>query len=206
VYTIGESAGSVDVDVFYTYFANKIIPDYDTDPNLIIYDNLAGHSISRGVALNVQHSFLFPLRVTMGTTLQDVYEIVKDEAGNKTREVQAFTPLLSGTFVIGYEFKKAGVSVDYTGRVMGTQRLPEYVEPFTRPAQSPWYTVQNVQVNKEFKKGFQLYGGVKNLWNYTQDSPLIDPANPFGESFDTSYAWGPLQTRRFYLGVRWNIQ
>jgi hypothetical protein len=66
--------------------------------------------------------------------------------------------------------------------------------------------VQNVQVNKEFKKGFQLYSGVKNLWNYTQDSPLIDPANPFGESFDTSYAWGPLQTRRFYLGVRWNIQ
>jgi outer membrane receptor for ferrienterochelin and colicins len=58
-YTMGESAGSVDVDVFYTYFTNKIIPDYDTDPNLIIYDNLDGHSISRGMALNVQHSFSF---------------------------------------------------------------------------------------------------------------------------------------------------
>ncbi|MDO1444912.1 TonB-dependent receptor [Rhodocytophaga aerolata] len=206
VYTLGESAGSVDVDLFYTYFTNKIIPDYDTDPNLIIYDNLEGHGISRGVAMNVQHSFLFPLRITMGATLQDVYEITKDETGKKYKETQAFTPRLSGTFVIGYEFKKARLSIDYTGRVMGSQRLPEYTEPFTRPTQSPWYTIQNVQINKEWKKGFQLYGGVKNLWNYTQNSPLIDPANPFGDSFDTSYAWGPLQTRRFYLGVRWNIQ
>jgi outer membrane receptor for ferrienterochelin and colicins len=206
VYTLGESAGSVDVDVFYTYFTNKIIPDYDTDPNLIIYDNLEGHGISRGIAMSVKHSFLFPLRVTMGSTLQDVYEVRRDETGHKTKEIQAFTPLLSGTFVIGYEFRKAGLSVDYTGRVMGTQRLPEYVEPFTRPTQSPWYTVQNVQINKAWKKGLQLYGGVKNLWNFTQNSPLIDPANPFGEYFDTSYAWGPLQTRRFYMGVRWNIQ
>jgi hypothetical protein len=26
--------------------------------------------------------------------------------------------------------------------------------------------------------------------NYTQDSPLINPANPFGDSFDTSYTGG----------------
>jgi outer membrane receptor for ferrienterochelin and colicins len=96
MYTLEESAGSVDVDVFYTYFTNKIIPDFDTDPNLIIYDNLEGHGISRGVALNVQHSFLVLLKVTIGGTLQDVYEIKKDKLGKKLKEMQAFTPLLSG--------------------------------------------------------------------------------------------------------------
>ncbi|QHT67968.1 TonB-dependent receptor [Rhodocytophaga rosea] len=202
-YTFGESAGSVDVDIFYTYFTNKIIPDYDTDPNYIFYDNLEGFGISRGIAFNVQHTFLFPLRLNAGATLQDVYEMKKDALGNRLKERQVFTPRLSGTFVVGYQFKKANISVDYTGRVMGPQRLPVFEN---RPTQSPWYSIQNVQITKEWKKAFQLYGGIKNIWNFTQDSPLINWQTPFDPSFDTAYAWGPLQTRRLYLGMRWNIR
>lgn len=203
VYYAGESAGSVDVDVFYTYFTNKIIPDYDTHPDSIIYDNLEGYGVSRGVSVNLQHSFIFPLSINAGATLQDVYEMKKDGSGKNIKENQAFTPHVSGTFVIGYKFNQAKLSIDYTGRVMGPQRLPVYEG---LPARSPWYTIQNIQVTKEWKHGFQVYGGVKNLWNFTQDSPLINWQTPFDSSFDTAYAWGPLQTRRFYLGMRWSIR
>ena len=42
-----------DLSLFTNHFSNKIIPDYQTDPNKIIYDNLAGKSTSNGLSLNV---------------------------------------------------------------------------------------------------------------------------------------------------------
>ncbi|NNK18478.1 MAG: TonB-dependent receptor, partial [Maribacter sp.] len=39
-----------DASVFYTHFNNIILPDYDTNPNQIIYDNLDGKSISQGIS------------------------------------------------------------------------------------------------------------------------------------------------------------
>ncbi|MFM2375271.1 MAG: hypothetical protein RLZZ165_368, partial [Bacteroidota bacterium] len=50
VFNIGSSAATVDVDAFYNYFSNRILPDYETDPAWIIYRNLAGHSEIRGLA------------------------------------------------------------------------------------------------------------------------------------------------------------
>ena len=41
----------------YTYFTNAIIPDYDTNPNQIIYDNLDGFSQSSGLSLNIDAVF-----------------------------------------------------------------------------------------------------------------------------------------------------
>src|SRR5690606_9566104 len=40
---VGNSFIGLDATSFYTYFKNKIIADYDADPNKIIYDNLEGH-------------------------------------------------------------------------------------------------------------------------------------------------------------------
>lgn len=205
VYSFGNGSGSLDIDAFYTYFTNKIVPDYTIDPNLIIYDNLGGYGVTRGLAASINHAFAFPLRVNVGGTFQDVYQVIENTAGEKIKEKQLFTPAFSGTFVVGYKFRKLKLSVDYTGRIMGPQKLPHYEAPFNRPESSPWFTIQNVQITKEIKS-FSLYAGVKNIFNWTQSSPLIDAANPFGKDFDTAYAWGPLQTRRFFVGVRWNLQ
>ena len=37
---------------FYTYFTNKIVGDFITDPTKIIYDNLRGYAISKGFTYN----------------------------------------------------------------------------------------------------------------------------------------------------------
>ena len=39
IYTRNNALLNIDASVFYTHFDNKIIPDYDTNPNQIIYDN-----------------------------------------------------------------------------------------------------------------------------------------------------------------------
>jgi outer membrane receptor for ferrienterochelin and colicins len=33
--------------VFHTRFSNKIVSDYDTNPNQIIYDNINGYAIAK---------------------------------------------------------------------------------------------------------------------------------------------------------------
>ncbi|HET6243427.1 MAG: TonB-dependent receptor [Bacteroidetes bacterium] len=205
VFTIKESSGTIDADIFYTYFENKIIPDYETDKNLIVYDNLLGHSISRGFSLSYNHRFNSPFKLSAGGTFLDVFAVTEDNDGNSVRENQAFVPKLSGVFTLSYTIKKLKTSIDYTGKVMGPMELPTYDHPFERDEISPWFTLQNLQVTKEIKKFFEVYIGVRNILNYTQNSPLIDPQNPFGPNFDTAYAYGPLQGRRFFIGLRFGF-
>lgn len=198
--------GNLDIDLFYTYFSNKIIPDFDSDPNLIIYDNLSGFGTTRGASIAVNHKFNFPLRAKLGATFMDVFEMTEDDEGNQVKEQQIFAPKFSGVFGLSYDLSKIGVSINYNGRVMGPQRLPVFADEFARPEVSEWFTIQNVQITKRFSKNqLEFFGGIKNLFNYTQDSPLIDPENPFGDSFDTAYAYGPLQVRRFFFGLRFNL-
>ena len=90
----GSYAG-IDASVFYTHFSNKIIADYEIDPNKIIYQNLAGKAVSKGLSLNADMTFPWGLTVILGGTLQDVFSIT-DQV--KTREL--FTEQFSGVWNI----------------------------------------------------------------------------------------------------------
>ena len=58
---------SIDLDLFYTHFSNKIVPNYNTDPTKIIYDNLKDTPYQRGIFSN-SHSFSIPLNISLGGT------------------------------------------------------------------------------------------------------------------------------------------
>jgi outer membrane receptor for ferrienterochelin and colicins len=45
------------LDIFYTYFSNKIIPNYD-NKNFIIYGNSDGYAYSKGISGALNHTFL----------------------------------------------------------------------------------------------------------------------------------------------------
>jgi outer membrane receptor for ferrienterochelin and colicins len=198
--------GNFDIDLFYTYFQNKIIPNYNQDPNLIVYDNLAGFGITRGVSLALNHSFKIPLRFRVGATFMDVFEKVELADGVLAKEVQVYTPKFSSTFGVTYNWKKTGLSFNWIGKITGPQKLPLSSPEYGIPEYSPWFTEQHIQLTKSFgKMGMEVFTGVKNVFNYTQLSPLVDPSNPYGDNFDTSFAYGPLQTRRFFIGLRWQI-
>lgn len=201
VLNLGASAANLDVDVFYTYFLNKIIPDYDTDPNLIVYRNLTGHSIIRGAAFKFSQSFEVPLHLEVGGTFLDVYAV----DANGEQSAQEFAPSFSGVFSLGYDLKKLRSRIDYTGQVVGPMHLPTYPEPLSRPETSEWFSVQNIMGRTQLGHGISIQYGVRNLFNYTQNSPLIRPDAPFSGDFDTAYAYGPLQGRRYLLGMQWEL-
>lgn len=136
----------------------------------------------------------------------DVFSVSQHDLLGTFREKQLFVPAFSGTFSLAFEWKRAKLSFNYTGKIMGPQHLPEFNSPYERPAISPWYSQQNFQVTKKFSSPLEIFGGVKNLLNWTQPTPLINPQNPYDSTFDTSYVYGPLQPIRFYLGIRYQLQ
>jgi outer membrane receptor for ferrienterochelin and colicins len=201
---------TLDASAFYTYFDNRILPDYETDSNKIIYANLDGFSVSKGFSLNTDITFTNGLSINAGATLM---EVSVTEAGVKRR--QLLTESFSGVWSISYKFN-AGFSIDYTGNLYGPMRLPLLGENDPRNEYSPWFSIQNIQMTKKFTNSWELYGGVKNLLNFTPAANSINNAgNPFDIgidteanpelAFDPSYVYASNQGIRMFLGVRYTI-
>lgn len=207
---------NVDASVFYTYFNNKITPDYETDPDKIIYDNLTGYAVSQGMSFNASFDFKSPIKIMFGATFLDVYQMNKNEFGNLGRNTQLLTEKISGTFSFSYKFLKSNVKIDYSGNLYGPMKLP-LVENDFRPEYSAWYSIQNIQVTKTFNKGWEIYGGIKNLLNFTPpkysilrpndpfDKNVNSPDNPNGYTFDPTYVYASNQGIKGFIGVRYQF-
>ncbi len=208
----GKGYLTLDGTAFYTYFTNRIIADLDSDPTKIIYDNLNGYSISRGISLNADATFGFPLKVNVGATLMDVFKVEKDSIGNDEKSTQIHAPKFSGTFQLSYTLRKANITIDYTGQIYSPMRLPILPNDF-RPDYSPWFAIQNIQFTKKIKTNLQVYAGIKNIFNFMPKNPIMRPFDPFdkrisinnpnGYTFDPSYNYAALQGRRLIVGVRY---
>ena len=206
-----------DASIFYTYFTNKISPDYETNVQQIIYENIDGYAVSQGASFDLSVNFAIPLNIKLGATFMDVYEMNNDEFGNLQKEKQLLTENISGTFSVGYEFKKPKIKIDYSGNLYGPMKLP-LVENDFRAEYSDWYSIQNIQITKTFKKNWEIYGGVKNLLDFTPPANSIlranDPFdknvdaadNPNGYTFDPTYIYTTFQGIRGFLGVRYTLK
>lgn len=72
---------------------------------------------------------------------------------------------------------------------------------------SPAYFTADVRLAKEINKNWEVYGGINNVFDYTQtsegDSPLFyDGASAGSEDWDVGHIWGPLRGRLMYAGVK----
>ncbi len=217
----GNSFVGLDASIFYTRFSNRILPDYDTDPNKIIYDNLDGYAESKGISLNLDVNLYAPLKIVAGATLMDNVQV---DEGVRIRPV--LTERFMGTWAITYDFIRAGLTVDYTGNVYGPMRLPLLSEEDPRAEYSPVWSLQNIQFTKKLGMRAEIYSGVKNLLNFRPPANSISrpndpfdknvqfdssgqvvatPDNPYRLTFDPSYVYAPNQGVRGFLGFRYRI-
>ncbi|MAN49495.1 MAG: TonB-dependent receptor [Flavobacteriales bacterium] len=192
---------SFDIDLFYNYFTNKIIPDYETNQNKIIYDNLDGYSISRGFAFSLKNKFMESIDLNFGFTYLDVFSIDPYEI----KEVENFVPKYSGVYSIEYSENKFNYSVIFSGKLIGPMKLPKFSYPFNKDEFSSIYSINNIKLIKKINGFFTFYFSINNLFNVTQESPIINYENPFEDNFDTSYMYGELQTRNYTLGINFSL-
>jgi outer membrane receptor for ferrienterochelin and colicins len=214
--TITSSKGflSLESSIFYTYFTNKIIADYDTDPQKVIFDNLKGYGELLGASLNVDFNFTNGLKIMLGGTYTDIYRMENDV---KIRQKK--TPIFTTNYAISYTHPKSQIMLDFTGNVYGSMDLPLIMNDI-RSAQSPVFNISNIQFSRRFNNGLQIYAGLKNMFNFFPEQKIIYQANeiraeqalpsafnvlPRGYYFNTDYNYAPVQGIRGFLGVRWNL-
>jgi len=203
-----------DISGFYTYFTNQIVGDFLSDPTKIIYDNLSGHAVSRGVSFHTSLSFTKGLSITAGATYMDVYRMIKDSSGTRTKTPQLHAPAFTANYTVTYHFKKIGFTIDWTGKINGPMYLPVVPHDF-RPAQSPWYCLMNIQFTKQLPKNIELYAGIKNMLHFVPQHPILRPFDPFdkqvaidnpnGYTFDPSYNYAAIQGIKGFIGLRWTL-
>lgn len=215
---------NLEFSAWHTYFTNKIFADYDVNPNQIVYDNLNGYSKIFGLSTNADWITPFGLKATIGASFFDA----KTKQDNRK-----FTPLFTEKYTvnwaINYEVPKWFLALDYTGNLTGSMRLPLLGELDPRREYSLPYSIQNIQITYKKIHDLEIYSGIKNLFNWTPNrgNPFIiarsndpfdeniqfdtngnvipTPDNPYGLTFDPTYAYGPNQEIRFFLGLRYHI-
>lgn len=207
---------------WYTHFSNQIIPDYTTNANQIRYDNLDGFSVSQGLSAEIRATSA-RLRGMLGATFVDVSVV---EGSERTR------PLLSerwsGVWSASYTMPSEQWSFDYTGSLYGPMLLPVQGALDQRASESPWFSLQNLQVNyAPSSKKWEVYGGIKNLLNFTpaansiarsydpfdrqvsfdaDGNAMATPDNPQALVFDPSYVYASNVGRRIYVGLRYTLR
>ncbi|GAL60657.1 TonB-dependent receptor [Algibacter lectus] len=224
-YTKSGSIIGLDVSTWYTHFSNLILPDYDTNPNQIIYDNLDGKAVTKGVSVNLDAIITSGVKLLVGGTFQDV-----SQTENGIKERQILTERFTGTWAATYKNYKYNLSVDYTGNIYGPMRLPLLSDLDPRSQNSPVWSIQNIQLTFDGLENLEIYGGVKNLLNWTPNkgNPFIiarandpfdkdvtfdnngnaqvTPDNPYGLTFDPTYVYAPNQGIRAFLGLRYSLR
>jgi outer membrane receptor for ferrienterochelin and colicin len=195
-------SGSLNIDFYRTDFSNKIIPDYDTDPAKVIFANLNGRAFSNELQTELSLTVLRDIELKLAYKFIDLqYE--KDGI----RYEQPFNSKHRVLTTVSYSPFSKSWSVSAGLNWFGKQRLPSTASnplQYRLPEESKPYALVNMQVNKNFKY-VELYAGVENLLDFTQDNPIISADDPFGRYFDTSYIWGPTRGREFYAGFRFLI-
>lgn len=185
----------LEADAFVTRFSNRILPDYDTNPDQIIYRNLDGHALTRGLSFGLAADAPgVPVTFRLGGTWQRVVRTVQ----GVTSEVP-FAPGFKGDFTVSWHSGER--TLDWTGSVTSPMALPRIAG---RRDRSPWFTEQNLQVTMPLKRTTFATIGVKNLFDTRQRDPLVGAADPFGPAFDTNHVWGPTQGWRLFVAVQWN--
>ena len=190
-------------DFFRTDFQDQVLADLDISPNKIVFYNLDGNSYAN--SFQTQLDFV-PAKNLELRLAYKYYDVQADFSGGK-REIP-FMAKNRGFFNASYATDKndkgAFWSFDTTLQLVGKQKLPNLnANPaeFRLPEYSDSFATLNAQISRNFNKNIRVYLGGENLTSYTQDQPIIDSKNPFGDYFDGGMVYAPIMPANVYLGL-----
>jgi outer membrane receptor protein involved in Fe transport len=192
----------ITADYYRTDFIKQTVVDIDSDVDEVRFYDLDGKSYSNNYQVELAYE-LIP-RLDLLTAFR--YSDEKTHYGNQL----LIKPLVSkykALLTVSYATEEREWLFDSSfllngdGRVPATQQNPvQYQRDETFPA----FININLQITKKIDI-VDLYFGVENLTDFKQDNPIIASEDPFGEFFDASLVWGPVDGRKFYLGLRLSV-
>ncbi|MBL0102894.1 MAG: TonB-dependent receptor [Bacteroidetes bacterium] len=189
-----EHPASITLDLYRTDFVKQLVVDLYSDSNIIHIYSLDGKSYSNSAQVS------FNVEVVHGLDLRLAYKT--DDVKSTYKGILKQQPLVSKQRALAnlaWESKHTHWKADYTLVWEGAKRLQPL--SVSTPEYSPDFFVMNFQLTKTFRR-FEIYGGAENILDFRQRDPILSADNPFGDTFDATNVWGPLQGRRMYIGLR----
>ncbi|GHV68021.1 TonB-dependent receptor [Bacteroidia bacterium] len=191
---IADRTLTLNLDYYHTNFSHQVVADYETNPKEINFYNLDGPSYSNSYQAEVQYELLPRLDVLTAIRYNDVKQTV-----GGILERQPLQSKYKGLVNLSYTTSSEKQwQFDFTTQFNGGGRLPGDEGNFAP------YQIMNAQVSKFFKY-WSIYGGCENIGDFTQSNPIRGYDDPWGTNFDASKVWGPLQGRKFYIGIRFGL-
>ncbi|HLT24579.1 MAG TPA: TonB-dependent receptor, partial [Ignavibacteria bacterium] len=142
-YQLDDVSGSLVVDFYRTNFTNQVIPDYDSDPSKVTFENLNGDSYSNILQAEGSINFL----KNFDAKLSYKYSDVRYTQNGIEREY----PFVAKHNVLGsisYSPDDGSWNADVIAEWFGSKRLPSTEsnpEQYQMPGESEPYTLLNLQ-------------------------------------------------------------
>jgi outer membrane receptor for ferrienterochelin and colicin len=188
--------GTFNVDFYKTIFHNKVYADRSYSGALpeVSFSNIYDFETNT-IQVDLSYELIDRLNVKSSIKYTD-----------SSPELHELTPKNRSMINIAYSNKNDRWKFDYTINRIGVIPLGSLpvVNLFNdRQVTNPFY-VHNMQIT-HIVKGFDIYMGVENIFNYVQENPIINAQYPFSDNFDASLIYGPVMGRLIYAGLRYKL-
>ncbi|WP_162989942.1 TonB-dependent receptor domain-containing protein [Chryseobacterium sp. 6424] len=190
-------------DFFRTDFQDQVLTDLDVSTSRIVFYNLKGDSYANSFQTQLDFSPAKNLDLRVAYKLYDV----QADYANGRRAVPFMAKhrgFFNAAYATGKNDRGGFWSFDATLQWVGRQNLPDLsANPvaYRLPEYSPSFATLNAQISRNFNKNIRVYLGGENLTGYTQDQPIIDAKNPFGNYFDGGMVYAPIMPANLYFGL-----
>lgn len=183
----------INLEYYYTNFINQVVTDVDSDIHLVHFYNLDGISYSHTFQIDATYPFFEGFSLLGAFRYNDVKTTINGKLRDKPLSSR-YKGLVTATYKTPLEIWQ----FDLTLQINGDGRMPDGFGTFDA------YPILNAQILKWFRWG-NIYIGGENLTNFKQKNPIIGCHDPWGENFDATMIWGPVDGIMVYAGIKWKL-
>ncbi|TVR78925.1 MAG: TonB-dependent receptor [Chitinophagaceae bacterium] len=187
------------VDFYRTDFDFRWLTNWDEDPDKLVFTPLENASYANSFQAELFFEPIENLELKIAYKWDDVKVKLDDSYVAET-----FVPKHQGLFNLSYSTAFDRWQFDFTTKLNGSMRLPDWDEESDVAAYqnySPVFTTFNSQITHRLRK-LDIYVGAENIGNFKQKDPVIGYEEPFGKDFDATQVWGPVFGAKIYAGIR----
>ena len=192
----------VTAEYYRTDFLKQTVVDVDSDVRQVRFYDLNGKSYSNNYQIEMAYQPIERFDVSAAFRFTDV----KSNYGSEIL-IKPLSSKYKGLLTLSYAAEENSWVFDSSFLLNGDGRIPSTSQnpvEYQRQETFPAYLTVNAQVTKKIDF-VDLYFGVENLTNYKQSNPIIASNDPFGNYFDASMIWGPIDGTKFYFGLRLSV-
>lgn len=202
-FNIGSVAFDWNAEYYYTNFIHQTVVDLNMNPHAAHIMDLTGKSYSHSALAELSVTPISELTLTLAGKMDDV----RIDFGRGVEE----KPLHSrwkGLFTASYAPMMGLWQFDVSLAINGGGKMPaSYADNDGQPAWTRTYKAfpqLNAQITRNFRH-WSVYAGGENLTGYRQKMPVVGAGDPWGNNFDATMVYGPIEGAMIYVGFRYNI-